>query len=48
MAGFMVVKGLFGLFVVGSMVVMGLFRLCLVSFMAVFMICLWLVLWADL
>ena len=48
MAGFMVVKGLFGLFVVGSMVVKGLFRLCLVGFMAVFMVCLWLVLWADL
>ena len=46
--GFMAIKGLFGLFVAGSMAVKGLFVLCLAGFMALFMACLWLVLWANL
>ena len=43
--GFMAVKGLF---VTGSMTVKRLFKLCLAGFIAVFMVCLWLVLWVDL
>ena len=48
MADFMAVKGMFGLFVINFMAVKGLFGLCLTGFMALFMACLWMILWADL
>ena len=48
MADFMAVKGMFGLFVIDFMVFKGLFGLCLIGFMALFMACLWMILWADL
>ena len=47
-ADFMAVKGMIGLFVTNSMAVKRLFGLCLTNFMALFMACLWMILWADL